>query len=50
MLTTRITFISEDMQVLGKHDRPLYSTGNLGTTEVNSILDDPRSALSIRPR
>lgn len=40
MPTTRITFSFEDMQVLGKHDKPLYFTGYLGTIEDNCILVD----------
>jgi len=45
-----ITFTSDDMQIKGKHDRPLYFTGYIGSSEVNRILVDPGSALSIMPR
>jgi len=44
-----ITFTPEDMQVKGKHDRPLYYTGYIGSSEVSRIQVDPRSALSIMP-
>lgn len=47
MSSTRITFSPEDMQVLEKHDKPLYFASYLGSTEVNCILVDPRSALNI---
>ena len=45
-----ITFTAEDMQVKGKHDRPLYFAGYIGSSEVNRIQVDPGSALSIMPR
>ena len=45
-----ITFMSDDMQVKGKHDRPLYFTGYIGSSEVSRIQVDPGSALSIMPR
>jgi len=45
-----ITFTSDDMQVKGKHDRPLYFTGYIGSSEVSRIQVDPGSALSIMPR
>ena len=45
-----ITFTADDMQVKGKHDRPLYFTGYIGSSEVNRIQVDPGSALSIMPR
>ena len=35
-----ITFTAEDMQVKGKHDRPLYFTGYIGSSEVNRIQVD----------
>jgi len=44
-----ITFTPEDMQVKEKHDRPLYYTGYIGSSEVSRIQVDPRSALSIMP-
>ena len=40
----------EDMQVKGKHDRPLYYTWYIGSSEVSRIQVDPGSALSIMPR
>lgn len=49
-VSTRITFSPEDIHVLGKHDRPLYFTGYLGSTDLNHILVDSGSALSIMPR
>ena len=45
-----ITFISEDMQVKRKHDRPLYYTGYIGSSKMSRIQVDSRSALSIMPR
>jgi len=45
-----ITFTADDMQVKGKHDRPLYFTGYIGSSKVNCIQVDPGSALSIMPR
>ena len=45
-----ISFSQEDMQVKGKHDRPLYFTGYIGSSEINRIQVDPGSALSIMPR
>jgi len=45
-----ITFTPDDMQVKGKHDRPLYFTGYIGSSEVSRIQVDPGSALSIMPR
>lgn len=47
ILSTHISFNPEDMQVLGKHDRPLYFTSYLGSANVNRILVDPGFALSI---
>jgi len=44
-----ITFTADDMRVKGKHDRPLYFTGYIGSSEVNRIQVDPGSALSIMP-
>jgi len=37
------------MQVKGEHDRPLYFTGYIGSSEVSRIQVDPGSALSIIP-
>ena len=45
-----ITFTTDDMQVKGKHDRPLYFTGYIRSSEVSRIQVDPGSALSIMPR
>jgi len=45
-----ITFTPEDVQIKGKHDRPLYYTGYIGPSEVSRIQVDPGSALSIMPR
>jgi len=39
-----------DMQVKGKHDRPMYFTGYIGSSEVSCIQVDLGSALSIMPR
>jgi len=39
----------DDMQVKGKHDRSLYFTGYIGSSEVSRIQVDPGSALSIMP-
>ena len=38
------------MQVKGKHDRPLYYTWYIGSSEVSRIQVDLGSALSIMPR
>ena len=38
------------MQVKEKHDRPLYFTGYIGSSEVSRIQVDLGSALSIMPR
>src|SRR3954469_17651134 len=38
------------MQVQGRHARPLYFTGYIGSTEIMRIQVDPSSALSIMPR
>ena len=40
----------DDMQVKGKHDRPLYFTGYIGSSEVSGIQVDPGSVLSIMSR
>src|SRR3954470_3111854 len=40
----------EDMQVQEKHDRPLYFTGYIGSTEITRIQVDLGSSLSIMPR
>ena len=45
-----ITFTADDMQVKGKHDRPLYFTGYIRSSEVSRIQVDPGSALSTIPR
>ena len=45
-----ITFTPKDMQVKGKHNRPLYFTGYIGSSEVDRFQVDPGSALSIMPR
>ena len=39
-----ITFTPDDIQVRGKHDRPLYFTGYIGSSEVNHFrwIQDPR--------
>jgi len=37
------------MQVKGKHDRPLYFTGYIGSSEVSRIQVDSGPALSIMP-
>src|SRR4051812_39707611 len=47
---TNIVFTPEDMQVQGRHVRPLYFTGYIGSTEITRIQVDPGSALSIMPR
>src|SRR3954464_9097658 len=47
---TDILFTPEDMQVQGRHARPLYFTGYIGSTEITCIQVDPGSALSIMPR
>ena len=44
-----ITFTPDDMQVKGKHDRPLYFTGYIGLFKLSRIQVDPGSA-SITPR
>jgi len=40
----------EDMQIKGKHDRPLYYTRYIESSEVNHIHVGPGFALSIMPR
>jgi len=45
-----ITFTPDDMQVKGKHDKPLYFTGYTGSSKVSRIQVDPVFALSIMPR
>ena len=45
-----ITFTTNDMQVKGKHDQPLYFTGYIGSSDLSHIQVDPGSALSIMPR
>ena len=43
-----ITFTVEDMLLKdNKHDRPLYYTGYIGSTCIERIHVDPRSALNI---
>src|SRR5436190_9643426 len=49
-IPTDIVFTPEDMQVQGRHARPLYFTGYIGSTEITRIQVDPGSALSIMPR
>src|SRR5436853_2139741 len=49
-VSASIVFTPEDMQIQGKHDRPLYFTGYIGSTEITRIQVDPGSALSIMPR
>ena len=44
-----ITFTPDDMQVKGKHDRPLYFIGYIRLSGVSHIQVDPGSALSIMP-
>jgi len=45
-----ITFTTDDMHVKGKHDRTLYFTGYIESSEVSRIQVDPGSALSIMSR
>jgi len=45
-----ISLAPEDMQVKGKHDRPLYYIGYIRSFEVSYIQVDPKSVLSIIPR
>jgi len=45
-----ITFTQEDMQVKGKHDRPIYYTGYIGSSKVSRIQVNSRFTLSIMPR
>src|SRR3954465_8138617 len=47
---TDIVFTPEDMQVQGRHARPLHFTGYIGSTEITRIQVDPGSAFSIMPR
>src|SRR4051812_44485274 len=47
---TDIIFTPEDMQVQGRHARPLYFTGYIDSTEITRIQVDPGSVLSIVPR
>jgi len=44
-----ITFTPDDMKDKGKHDRSLYFTGYIGSSEVSCIQVDLRSALNIIP-
>ena len=45
-----ITFTSEDMLIKNpKHDKPLYFTGYISSSQVDRIQVDPGSALSIMP-
>ncbi|ONK72755.1 uncharacterized protein A4U43_C04F22830 [Asparagus officinalis] len=44
-----ISFTQEDMQVKHKHDRPLYYTGYIRSSEISRVQVDPGSALSIMP-
>jgi len=47
--TPCITFTPDDMQINGKHDRSLYFTGYIGSSEVSRIQVDSGSTLSIIP-
>src|SRR4051812_32313095 len=47
---TDIIFTPEDMQVQGRHTRPLYFTRYIGSTEITRVQVDPGSALSIMPK
>src|SRR3954470_21312356 len=47
---TDIVFTPKDMQVQGRHARPLYFTGYIGSTKITRIRVDLGSALSIMPR
>src|SRR3954469_18459568 len=47
---TDVIFTPEDMQVQEKHDRPLYFTGYIGSTDITRIQVDPGFALSIMSR
>src|SRR5204863_2064297 len=47
---TDIVFTPEDMQVQGRHARPLYFTGYIGSTEITRIQVDLGSTLSIMQR
>ena len=47
--TPCITFMPDDMQVKGKHDRPLYFTGYIGSSEVSCISVDLGSTLRLCP-
>ena len=42
-----ITYTPDDTQVKGKHDRPLYFIGYIGSSEVSHIQVAPRSMLRI---
>src|SRR3954469_11502007 len=44
-----IVFTLEDMQVQGRHARPLYFTGYIGSKKITRIQVDPGSTLSIMP-
>ena len=47
---TCITFTPDDMLIKNpKHDRPLYFTGYIGSSQVDRIQVDPGFALSIIP-
>ena len=45
-----ITFTPKDMQVKGKHDRPMYYIGYIRLSEVSRIQVDLGFAWSIMPR
>ena len=45
-----ITFIPKDMQVKGKHGRPMYYIRYIISSKVSRIHIDPGFALSIMPR
>ena len=44
-----ITFTPDDIQIKEKHDRPVYYTGYIGSSEVNHFQVDSGFALSIMP-
>jgi len=45
----RITLSLKDIQIKGEHDRPLYYTGYIWSSEVSCIQVDPGSTSSIMP-
>ena len=44
-----ITFSAEDMQIKGKHNKPLYYIGYIGSSEVSRIHVDPWSHWALCP-